>query len=54
MLNQKLFFQLIKQIVTQESITEHLKADNQMEWVGHMNSIRPAAEEIVNSEIILA
>lgn len=30
------------------------KVENQMEWVGRMNSIRFAAEEIVNTEIIFA
>ena len=49
-----MFFQLVKQMAEQEGITEQLKADSQMEWVGHMNNIRSAAEEIVNTEIIFA
>lgn len=36
----------------QECITEQLKADSQMEWVGRMNNIRSVVEEIVNTEII--
>ncbi|MDL2273766.1 TnpV protein [Oscillospiraceae bacterium OttesenSCG-928-G22] len=43
---------LIKQMTTAEGVTEELKADNQMEWVGRMNNIRARAEEIVNSEIL--
>ena len=42
----------MKQMAEQESITEQLKADSQMEWVGRMNNIRSAVEEIVNTEII--
>ena len=43
---------LIAQMAKAESITEQLKAENQMEWVRHMNSIRTRAEEIVYSELI--
>ena len=35
-----------------EGVTEQLKADNQMEWVGKMNNIRQRATEIVNAELI--
>ena len=49
-----MFSQLVEQIAEQESITEQLKADSQMEWVGRMNNIRSAVEEIVNTEIIFA
>lgn len=51
---EAMFSQLVKQMAAQDSITEQLKEDNQMEWVGRMNSIRFAAEEIVNTEIIFA
>ena len=43
---------LIKQMVEAQGITEQLKADNQMAWVGAMNNIRIAAEEIVYQELI--
>ena len=43
---------IISQLVKQENVTEELKATNQMEWVGKMNSIRNRAEEIVLNEII--
>ena len=42
---------LVKQLVEQEGITEQLKAQNQMAWVGAMNNIRNRAEEIVNAEV---
>ena len=46
--------QLIAQMAKAEGITEELKANDQMRWVGHMNSIRQAAEEIVLSEIVFS
>jgi hypothetical protein len=35
-----------------EGVTEQLKADNQMGWVGRMNNIRQSATEIVNRDLI--
>ena len=49
--NEKLDM-LIKQMVQAQGITEQLKADNQIAWVGAMNNIRIAAEEIVYQELI--
>lgn len=49
---EELFSRLVKQMAEAEGVTEHLKADNQMEWVRRMNSIRNRAMEIVNSELI--
>lgn len=43
---------LIKQMAGQRGVTEQLKANNQMEWVGRMNNIRACVSEIINSEII--
>ena len=45
---------LMKQLAEKEGITEQLKAQNQMAWVGAMNNILNAAEEIVNAEVIFA
>lgn len=47
-----MFSQLIEQMATREEITEQLKAENQMEWVGKMNNIRNRAEEIIFNEYI--
>ena len=49
---EELFSRLVKQMAEAEDVTETLKAANQMEWVGRMNSIRSRAMEIVNSELI--
>ena len=35
-----------------QGITEQLKTDNALEWVGRMNNIRACAMEVVNEEII--
>mgnify|MGYP000804646231 FL=1 len=48
-----MFLRLIKQMVERESVTEQLKTENQMEWVGRMNNIRSRVMEIVNEEIII-
>lgn len=40
------------QMVQAEGVTEELKAQDQMAWVGAMNNIRSRAEEIVLKEII--
>ena len=43
---------IIEQMKAAEGVTEELKAQNQLEWVGRMNNIRSWAEEIINSELI--
>ena len=43
---------IIEQMKAAEGVTEELKAQNQLEWVGRMNNIRNRAEEIINSELI--
>ena len=50
----EMFDRLIKQLAEKEGITEQLKAQDQMAWVGAMNNIRNAAEEIVNGSVIFA
>lgn len=49
---QELFDRLMKQRAEREGITEKLKADNQMEWVGRMNALSEAVTETVNAEVI--
>lgn len=43
---------LTKQMKDREGITERLKAELPMVWVGRMNNIRARAEEIVMEEVI--
>ncbi len=49
---EKMFFLLVKQMAKRESVTEQLKAADQMAWVGTMNNIRSRATEMVNAELI--
>ena len=43
---------IIEQIKVTEGMTEDMKQQEQMAWVGAMNSIRNCAEEIILREII--
>ena len=43
---------IIRQMQDAEGVTEVLKAENQLEWVRRMNSIRNRAEEIIKTELI--
>ena len=49
---KEIFSRLVKQMAEREGVTEQLKADNQMEWVGRMNNICSRAIEIVNNDLI--
>ena len=49
---EEMFSRLVKQMAMRESVTEQLKADNQMEWVARMNNIRRRATEVVNTDLI--
>jgi hypothetical protein len=48
---EEMFSRLAKQMTDREDITEKLKAENQMLWVGKINAIREVATEIVNTEL---
>ena len=47
-----MFFKLVKRLAEQEGTTEHFKAENQMEWVRRMNSIRNRTLEIIRSDLL--
>lgn len=51
---QERFERLVEDMKLAQGITEQLKAENALEWVGRMNNIRACAMEIVNEEIIYA
>lgn len=51
---EDMFLRLIEQIANREGVTEQLKAENQIEWVGRMNNIWSRTMEIVNHEVIYA
>ena len=45
---------LVKQMAKAQGVTEQLKANDMMKWVGMMNNIRSAAEEVVLNDLIYA
>lgn len=49
---EELFSRLVKDMSEREGVTEELKAEQPMLWVGKMNEIRARAREIVNAELI--
>ncbi len=49
---QERFERIVEQMKQTQGITEQLKAENQMEWIGRMNNIQACAREIVNKEMI--
>ena len=49
---QKLFNHLSANLAVKESITEQLKATDQMKWVQKMNNIRERAMEVVCKDVV--
>lgn len=49
---ENMFSRLVKEYADRQGVTERLKAENQLEWVGRMNNIRACVREVVNAEII--
>ena len=49
---EEMFSRLVKQMAEKQGITEQMKEENQMLWIGRMNNIRSCAMEIVNHDLI--
>lgn len=49
---QERFERIVEQMKQAQGITEQLKAENALEWVGRMNNIQACGREIVDKEII--
>ena len=49
---QEMFTLLTEQYAAAEGVTEQFKAENQLEWVRRMNSIRDRVTELVHLELI--
>ena len=43
---------LIKEMAIRQGVTEKLKAEDMMRWIGLMNNIRSCAQEIVLNDIV--
>ena len=51
---EDLFLRTVKEMAARDGVTEQLKAEDQMRWVGMMNNIRNSAAEIVNRDLVFA
>ena len=51
---QEMYLRLIDEMADKAGVTEQLKAENPMEWIGRMGNIQSCAREVVNSELIFA
>jgi hypothetical protein len=49
---EEMFLRMVKQMAGREGITEQLKADDPMAWIGRMNNIKSRVTEIINQDII--
>ncbi len=49
---QERFEGIVEQMKQAQGITEQLKAENALQWVGRMNNIQACAREIVDKEIV--
>ena len=51
---QEMEDRLVAQMKKQRGVTEQMKTDDQMRWVGEMNNIQASAREIVMHDLIYA
>ncbi len=49
---QQMFNTLVSQMTKPEKVTEHLKEQNQLEWIHRTNNIHHRVTEIINRELI--
>ena len=49
---QKELDRLIPILAKQQGVTEQLKAENQLKWVGLMNNVKAQVEEKIYTEIV--
>lgn len=49
---QECFERIAEQMKQSQGVTEQLKAENALEWIGKMNNIQACAREIVDKEMI--
>lgn len=49
---EDLFFRLVMEYADRQGVTERLKEENHLEWIGKMGNIRACVREVVENEII--
>lgn len=51
---EQMFHRLIEEMAQKQGVTEQLKAEKPMEWIGRMGNIQSCARAIIYSELIYA
>ena len=49
---EEMYLRLIEEMAKKQGVTEQLKAEQPMEWIGLMNNIQACAREVVNNDLI--
>ena len=49
---EDMFSRLVKEYADRQGVTERLKVENQLEWIGRMGNIQACVREVVEHEII--
>lgn len=49
---QEMFLRLVEEMAKRQGVTEELKAEDMMKWIGLSNNIRSAAMEVVLNDLI--
>lgn len=49
---EEMYLRLIEEMTKKQGVTEQLKAEQPMEWIGLIYNIQACAREVVNSELI--
>lgn len=49
---EDMFLRLVKEYADKQGVTEQLKAENPIEWIGRMNNIQACVREVVGKELI--
>lgn len=49
---EDMFSRLVKEYADRQGVTERLKSENQLEWVGRMGNIQACVRKVVESETI--
>ena len=49
---EDMFYRLVKEYADRQRVSEQLKLENQLEWIGKMNNIQACVRELVGKELI--
>lgn len=49
---EDMFYRLVKEYADRQGVSELLKSENQLEWIGKMNNIQACVRELVGKELI--